>query len=109
MTREEFIKSIEGIYAEGVKIIGGKNQDYAGQSDPWANFRWSEIAGVDVPHAIMVRVLDKMARISNLLKRESVIKDERIEDTVLDSINYLAILLSYLNEQQKMKKQNEKD
>jgi hypothetical protein len=96
MTREEFIKSIEGIYAEGVKIIGGKN-------------RWSEIAGVDVPHAIMVRVLDKMARISNLLKRESVIKDERIEDTVLDSINYLAILLSYLNEQQKMKKQNEKD
>ena len=96
MTRDEFVNSIEKFYAGGVGILKLKNQDYAGDQDPWANFRWSEIAGVDVPHAIMVRILDKMARISNLLKRDGVVEDEKITDTIQDCANYLAILHSYL-------------
>jgi|SRR3990167_1664835 len=95
MNRDEFVRSIEDTYSRCVEILKAKNSDYATQSNPWANFEFSQLAGIDVPHAILVRILDKLARISNLLDKEAAV-DEKIEDTIEDTINYLAILLSYL-------------
>jgi hypothetical protein len=96
MTRDEFVNSIETIYSKCVGILKKKNQDYAGQDNPFKNFEFSQLAGIDIPHAIMVRILDKMARIGNLLNRPAVVVDEKIEDTIEDCINYLAILETYL-------------
>jgi len=45
----------------------------------------------------MVRILDKMARISNLMHKEAKVKDETVLDTIADAINYLAILLAWLD------------
>jgi len=73
-----------------------KNADYGGSNnDPYANFRNSTIAGVPVERGILVRLMDKMSRISTLLDKEAQVKDEAIEDTIDDAINYLAILKSY--------------
>lgn len=73
-----------------------KNHDYGGSNnDPYANFRNSTIAGVPVERGILVRLMDKMSRISTLLDKEAQVKDEAVDDTIDDAINYLAILKSY--------------
>lgn len=73
-----------------------KNHDYGGSNnDPFANFRNSTIAGVSVERGILVRLMDKMSRISTLLDKEAKVKDEAVDDTIDDAINYLAILKSY--------------
>lgn len=73
-----------------------KNHDYGGSNnDPFANFRNSTIAGVSVERGILVRLMDKMSRISTLLDKEAMVIDEAVDDTIDDAINYLAILKSY--------------
>lgn len=76
-----------------------KNSDYAGdgkQADPFKNFRGSEFVGVSPDRAILVRMMDKMSRVSNLLTQEAQVKDEAVEDTLDDLVNYAAILKSYI-------------
>lgn len=98
---KEFIQQIETIYAQGIEIIKNKNHDYAEDSDPFKNFRYSELLGISIERAILVRIMDKIARISNLLDKEAKVKDEKIEDTLIDAINYLAILLTYIKLERK--------
>lgn len=97
MTQEEFFSFIENTYQEGIEIIKKKNADYAAGSDPFKNFNMSTLVGVSPDRAILVRISDKLARVSNLLNKEAEVKDEAIEDTILDMINYLAILRAYLH------------
>ena len=92
MNRDEFVKNIESTYTECVDLILKKNADYATAVDPFQNFRNASVVGVSVERAILVRVMDKISRISNLLDKEAEVKDESINDTIHDAINYLAIL-----------------
>lgn len=96
MTRDKFLNSISDTFDAGLELIEKKNSDYAGGDDPFKNFRFSEMAGISVEKAIMVRILDKTARIGNLLDRDNAVMDEKVEDTILDVINYYAILKVYL-------------
>jgi hypothetical protein len=95
MNRTEFIADIEASYAKGVEIIKLKNRDYGANDNPFKNFQSASVIGLGLEAAILVRTLDKMSRIGNLLKQEAAVKDESVEDTLLDAINYLAILLAY--------------
>lgn len=99
MNKEQFISSIEETYKKGVEIIKIKNADYATGNNPFKNFESAEIVGISVERAIIVRVLDKLSRISNLLERDASVKDESLEDTLLDAINYIAILKAYRENQ----------
>lgn len=96
MDRNTFLGKLASIFDAGLQVVEAKNKDYAGESDPFKNFRSSEIVNIPVEKAIMVRILDKTARIGNLLDRENVVVDEKVEDTILDVINYYAILKVYL-------------
>lgn len=79
-----------------------KNNDYGGSNNnPFANFENSTVAGVTVERGILVRLMDKMSRISTLLEKKAMVKDEAITDTIEDAINYLAILKSYINQKNK--------
>ncbi len=79
-----------------------KNNDYGGSNNnPFANFENATVAGVTVERGILVRLMDKMSRISTLLEKEAMVKDEAITDTIEDAINYLAILKSYINQKNK--------
>ena len=98
MLRVKFIESIKNTYAKGVELIERKNHDYAGVDNPFKNFESALVVGIPVDQAILVRVLDKLSRVSNLLGKEAEVKDEAIEDTLLDAINYLAILKAYLED-----------
>lgn len=98
MTRDEFLKNLEDTYAECLEIVKKKNQDYAKGDDPFANFRLSELISVPVQIGIMVRIMDKLARIGNLFSKRNAVVDESIEDSLNDAINYLAILKAYIKD-----------
>lgn len=100
MTHDEFISHIENSYKKAVEILKMKNADYATGEDPFANFRYATLVGVPVERAILVRMSDKLARISNVLKKgHTEVKDETIKDTLLDLANYSTILIAYLDSQ----------
>lgn len=95
MNTQEFLDNISRTYATGLTIIQKKNQDYANSTNPFKNFESALVVGIQPDRAILLRVMDKIARVSNLLDKEAAVKDESLEDTLIDCINYLAILKAY--------------
>lgn len=95
MTKEQFIANIENTYRTGVEIIKKKNDDYANSDNPFRNFESASVVGIGVQRAILLRVLDKLSRIGNLIDKPPSVEDEKMEDTIIDAINYLAILKAY--------------
>jgi hypothetical protein len=87
-----FLNHIRETFSEGLELIKNKNADYADNEDPFKNFWMSEMVGVSPERAILVRISDKLARVSNLLDKEADVEDETIDDTILDCVNYFAIL-----------------
>jgi hypothetical protein len=75
-----------------------KNADYTGGGDPFKNFRLAQAVGVPVARGILVRITDKVARISTLLDQPPAVADEALTDSIDDAINYLAILGAWLED-----------
>jgi len=92
-------KNIEKIFNdEALKLINSKNDDYANPTDFYANFRLCEQAGIPMFIGVHVRMLDKISRLNSFIERfnrtgEITAHHESIEDTLLDTINYSAIML----------------
>lgn len=105
INREQYFAQLRKNAEVGLEIMKRKNHDYAGDSDPFQNFRAAEALGISAEQGILVRMSDKMARIANLLKmkdceqedaRGSLVTEESIEDTLIDLMNYSNILVAYL-------------
>ena len=102
MNRDEFMQKLGENCDEALQIVAAKNQDYADGEDPFQNFRMVEDAGLcSVEKGISVRMSDKLQRIFNLLDEEAVVEDEKVEDTLLDLMNYANIMLVYRQEDDK--------
>lgn len=85
-----------------------KNTDYSGTINPFRNFEIVEKIGVaSAEQGILVRMTDKISRISNLLDKEPEVFDERIEDTLIDLANYSIILKCYLEYKRKLMEEKE--
>jgi len=97
MDTKTFLEMLQKNSDKGMDLIKAKNQDYATNKDPFSNFRMVENIGLaTLEQAILMRMCDKFARIVNLLKKDSAaVKDESVEDTLLDIMNYANILLAY--------------
>jgi hypothetical protein len=79
------------------EIMTAKNHDYSGETDPFKNFKMVEHLGISsVEQGLLVRMTDKMSRVSNLLGKECKVLDEKVEDTLLDLANYAVILKCYM-------------
>ena len=98
MTTKQFLDYIEKTFQHCHTILIDKNADYAEENSPFKNFKISETVGVPVERAILVRMTDKMSRISNLLDKEESVKGESINDSLDDLINYAGILKAYINQ-----------
>ena len=82
MLREEMFKSIAD---EMYDIYIAKNSDYGSSvSDTYKDFGLV---------SFLVRMQDKMNRLKTLNNKESLVKDEKIEDTLLDLANYSILAL----------------
>lgn len=91
------IESTEKLFAEALETMKKKNADYSGDNSSLKNFELSAmVANISVPKGILVRLMDKMTRIGNLMDREAQVQDETVFDTIQDAINYCAILLHAL-------------
>jgi hypothetical protein len=101
MNRSEFHNHMASTFENCLEISKAKNADYAGEASPFQNFMQVENLGLcSVEQGIMVRLSDKFTRIANLLTREAQVKDEKISDSISDAINYLAILMAWLDHKQ---------
>lgn len=102
MTHEDARKYQENLMAKALAIVENKRHDYSGGEDPFRNFRTSEaITGVETWRGIMVRLGDKLSRIRSVMESgEYRVRDETIEDTLADIINYTCILGGIIKEEQ---------
>jgi hypothetical protein len=105
MIKPEQLFQIHGIMtSKALEIIKAKNADYGADEDALRNFRLVEQLGIPMEVGILTRLADKIARIGKIIQSGEVhVKDETIEDTILDAINYLIILRAALNEPQESK------
>jgi len=101
MTKIEFQKLLADNYAKSLEIMKKKNVDYAGDGDPFKNFRTVENFGISLEQGILVRMSDKISRIGNLLLTTAQVKDESIEDTLIDLMGYSNIMLVALQNKKK--------
>ena len=83
---------------EALALCDSKNDDYANPDDYYANFRMCEAGGIETFRGVYVRLLDKISRLNEFMRKYKMngsisSNHERIEDTLLDAINYSAIML----------------
>lgn len=105
MNKEQYFQKLRDKFEHGLELMKRKNHDYAGEEDPFKNFRAAEMLGMSVEQGILVRMSDKLSRAANLLKMKdsehadakgSLVTEESIEDTLVDLMNYSNILMVYL-------------
>lgn len=90
--KENYLKAIQYTLSRVYDTIEAKNSDYtADNADPLTNFLKSSNYDVDPINGILIRIQDKMSRISGLVSgHEAKVVDEKIDDTIKDGIGYFA-------------------
>jgi len=86
-------------HSEIYKLIGKliqthakKSHDY-GVDDPMGNFEFSsQITNVPAWFGAFIRMTDKWGRLKSLLRKEQLVKEESLEDTLLDNALYSLIV-----------------
>jgi hypothetical protein len=102
MNHDEYLKEFKKITDEMFEITTSKNKDYACGDDAMRNFKQCENLGIcSAEKGILVRMSDKMSRISSLLEHDAFVKGESINDTCRDLSNYAIILSIYLADKYK--------
>lgn len=87
-TTEELTGIFEGITKEMVNTFSKKNHDYGNSF-----FESLDKRGLV---AALVRMEDKMNRLNTLESNNALVKDEAIEDTLLDLANYSIMTAMWL-------------
>ena len=98
------IPGFKELLDEKYRIHKAKNSDYAGDADPFKNFKLCETLGIcSVEQGILVRITDKMSRLSTLIAsgKDPAVLDEKKRDTALDASNYFDILNCWWDHQEK--------
>jgi hypothetical protein len=103
MTQQQFLQKLEEGFMKNVEISRKKNSDYAGSDDAFRNFEASTVVGVSIERGMLVRMMDKVVRASNLIDREAQVKDEAISDTLSDLANYAMIMKVYIDNKNEKK------
>jgi hypothetical protein len=93
-----FLARLQELSDENVQTAFKKNSDYANPDRPFANFEAAPLVGVSVSRGMLVRMQDKMQRISNLLDRPAAVENESILDACSDLSNYALILRIWLEQ-----------
>lgn len=99
MTKKEFLAFHRATCEHMIRVTEQKNSDYTGSNDdPFANFKLVEIFGVStVSRGFFTRMTDKLARVASFIKQGTLqVKDETVEDTLIDLANYCILFAGYL-------------
>lgn len=99
MTREEFFEYQSEVFDKLKALTRKKNTDYAGNGgDAFNNFTRIEAIGVaTTEQGFLTRMFDKFSRVISFMQNgELQVKDESVEDTLLDLANYCVLMAGYL-------------
>lgn len=99
MTHEEYLEEFKLLFEKKLALTKRKNKDYAGDEDAFSNFELIEVltkGRITAVDGMLVRITDKLARITNLLCQDAAVEDEKLEDTLDDLSIYADILNIYL-------------
>lgn len=100
MDRSTLLNLHETTTESCLETMKKKNADYADENDALANFKGTEIIGVEPARGILMRSLDKFKRIKSYLDRGDLkVEDEPVEDAIHDVINYMILLKATLKDQ----------
>jgi len=109
MTRDELLQYHAELCTEARELMSLKNRDYAGSdgTEPFANFTRCEAMGICKTEAgFMVRVTDKMSRLSSFLRSGKMhVEDESFYDTIVDVINYMVLLGAYVKDREEQEEE----
>jgi hypothetical protein len=99
MTKEEYLQFHKQTCEKMVAIAQAKNADYTGTDlNPFANFSKVEVLGIcAVEQGFLTRMTDKFMRIISFQQKGfHEVKEESVEDTLIDLANYCILLAGYL-------------
>lgn len=109
MKKSEYLEYHKRCCERLVEITKVKNADYSGAGDDaFNNFRHIGnlifVPGVDMIAAgFLTRMSDKFSRIGSFVAKGSLmVKDESVEDSLLDLANYCILFSGYLREQKEL-------
>jgi hypothetical protein len=94
ISRTELLALHEKLGKQARELMAAKNHDYSTESDVFRNFRAFGTLGV------LVRLSDKLARLRSFEENNKfAVSDEKLIDTILDTINYAVIYYAMKQEQ----------
>lgn len=94
ISRTELLALHEKLGKQARELMTAKNHDYAVEQDVFRNFRTFGTLGV------LVRLSDKLARLRSFEENNKfAVTDEKLIDTILDTINYAVIYYAMKQEQ----------
>jgi hypothetical protein len=99
MTKQDYFKFHQDCLDKMAKITAAKNADYTGVGDdPFANFTRVEAVGIcSTEQGFLTRMMDKVSRINSFVQKGTLqVKDESVEDTLLDLANYCLLMAGYI-------------
>jgi hypothetical protein len=99
MNKQEYLEYHRSCCDKMMDITTRKNHDYAGFSDDaYSNFTVVENCGIaSTEQGFLTRMMDKISRINSFVKQGVLnVKDESIEDTLIDLANYSILMAGYI-------------
>jgi len=100
MSQQEALHHQMSLFGDALDIMAAKRHDYSGTVDPFKNLRDSAFVGVEPMRGVLVRIMDKLARLRSFLDEGTLkVQDEAVRDTCLDILNYTAIFAGLADEE----------
>jgi carbonic anhydrase/acetyltransferase-like protein (isoleucine patch superfamily) len=101
MSTEDYLRLHKEFTDKMHETTKKKNSDYTGGStdDPFKNFKAVEVGGVTTEQGFFTRLTDKYMRLAGFVNGNTLkVKDESVEDTLLDMANYCILFACYLKD-----------
>lgn len=103
MTKDQQEAFYDRYVAELRDILLNKGDDYA-NADRLSNFKQAgAMAGISAKQNCLSLIATKVSRIGNLIATDNIVKNESVQDSVKDLINYGVLLAMILEEEQHAK------
>lgn len=107
MTKKEYMKFHQDKCQQMIEITKAKNADYTGSGDdPFKNFKAVGFYGEEwILVGFFTRMSDKFGRLASFIQKGVLlVKDESVEDSLLDLANYCILLCGYIKSEREKKK-----
>ncbi|MBP9762320.1 hypothetical protein KBD34_01755 [Patescibacteria group bacterium] len=96
-----FLQDTQQLLDRCVELLRNKANDYAEGGDAFLNFKTAaQIAGISPEQTLLTLLGMKLSRLTQLIGKGKKARNESVEDTMLDVINYIVLLRGMMREQE---------